>query len=63
MKRLLILFSIAAVATSCLGDAAFSNSYPVQATFEYSDGIFNADSLYYDVEEKQVGFSWDYLAF
>ena len=63
MKRLLILFSIATVATSCLGDAAFSNSYPVQATFEYSDGFFNADSLYYDVEEKQLGFSWDYLAF
>lgn len=63
MKRLLILFSMAAVVSSCLGGSSFSNSYPVQATFEYSDNIFNADSLYYDTEEAQLGFSWDYLAF
>ena len=57
------MFSILAIMNSCLGESYFSDSSPLLVSFEYSDGIFNKDSLYYDTGESKMGFAWDYLAF
>ena len=53
IKKLLLFFVAAVTAVSCLGDGAYSQSYTVIATFEFTsdyDEIFGSDSLYVDTD-------------
>ena len=66
MRKLLALMTVAFTLASCLDSTTYSESYPLCATFEYSNDyeeMFGADSLYFETEYK-VGFAWqNYLAF
>ena len=66
MRKLLVLTAAVFTLASCLNSTEYSESFPVCATFEYSNDysqMFGADSLYFEAEYK-VGFAWqNYLAF
>ena len=67
MKRILILISIMAVATACLGGYDYNYSGVADSTFEFNYTVFNEDSLYFDKEGGMLcclsDYPEDFLAF
>lgn len=62
MKKVLILILLGLSMISCLTSGEFSKTYPVYASFEYSNPKFDKDSLYYK-SELGNGIGWEYFAF
>ncbi len=70
IKRILIFMVALAVAVSCFKDSVYTESYTLDASFEYEavygwdyKEVFGDDSLYYDIEYSKLGFAWNSLAF
>lgn len=63
MKRIFILFSIVAMATSCLDNYVYNESGTVMANFDWPDKIYNADSLYFDADAGDVCCVSEYFSF
>lgn len=67
MKKVLIVLMAMVSAVACLGDYVHTESGQVCAEFEYLnmdyDKVFGADSLFYDVEQSQLGISWGQMLY
>ena len=66
MKKTIIFITFILSVVSCLGDGEFTQTYPAEATFEYTDldyaKAFGEDSLYFN-DSHGYGFGWNYLTF
>lgn len=62
MKKIFVAILLGLALSSCLKDGEFSQTYPVYASFEYSNVIFDKDSLYYK-SELGNGIGWEFFGF
>lgn len=62
MKRILISILAGLLLVSCDLTGTYSQTYPMYATFEYSDVEFQQDSLFFKSTGGQ-GIGWNYLGF
>lgn len=66
MKKTIIFITLICSIISCMGEGEYSQTYPAEATFEYTsinyDKEFGSDSLYFEGTHG-YGFGWNYLAF
>lgn len=62
MKKIFIAILLGLALSSCIQNGEFSQTYPVEAAFEYSNPKFDKDSVFYK-SELGNGIGWEFLGF